>query len=179
MSVQIFLSNTKFTNQARLGQIMFKPIKLPEDHQVRWPVWGLNVGLVETLSLVLRTQVFTSVLIFTMMSIMSIFLYCHGQGNWLVCSIILVGPFSYWVTLLHCWMWEQTAIASLRYFLGKPQGSSKWLNNWLCHLINELRECVGIIETVFMWLGWFWVMYMVFHPKISQMSMVFSFLLLK
>ena len=27
MSAQIFLSNTKFTNQARLGQIMFKPIK--------------------------------------------------------------------------------------------------------------------------------------------------------
>ena len=27
MSVQIFLSNTKFSNQARLGQIMFKPMK--------------------------------------------------------------------------------------------------------------------------------------------------------
>ena len=27
MSVQIFSSNTKFSNQARLGQIMFKPMK--------------------------------------------------------------------------------------------------------------------------------------------------------
>ena len=135
---QFQITNTKFSNQARLGQIMFKPMKYLK---VRWPVWGLNAGLVETLSLVLRTHVFTSTLLYFHNDVN--LLYYHGQGNWLVSSIILAGLFSYWVNLLHCWMWEQTAIASLRYFRETYPWVVNLLNKWLCHLANELTGFIG------------------------------------
>ena len=57
-------------------------------------MWGLNAGLVEALSLVLRTHVFTSTLPYFHNDVNFVnLLYYHGQGNWLVSSIILVGPF--------------------------------------------------------------------------------------
>ena len=57
-------------------------------------MWGLNAGLVETLSLVLRTHVFTSTLPYFHNDVNFVnLLYYHGKGNWLISSIILVGPF--------------------------------------------------------------------------------------
>ena len=57
-------------------------------------MWGLNAGLIGTLSLVLRTHVFTSTLLYFHNDVNFVnLLYYRGQGNWLVSSIILVGPF--------------------------------------------------------------------------------------
>ena len=92
MSAQIFLSNTKFTNQARLGQIMFKPIKYLMTTR-SGDLCGVSMlAWLKPLSLVLRTQEFTSVLFYNDVNYVY-FLYCQGQGNWLVCSIYFSGSF--------------------------------------------------------------------------------------
>ena len=50
-------------------------------------MWCLNAGLVETLSLVLRTHVFTSTLSYFHNDVNFVYLlYYHGQGKWLVSS---------------------------------------------------------------------------------------------
>ena len=73
---------------------MFKPIKYLMTTR-SGDLCGVSMlDLVETLSLVLRTQQFTSILFYNDVNYVY-YLYCHGQGNWLVCSIILVGLFSY------------------------------------------------------------------------------------
>ena len=57
-------------------------------------MWGLNAGLVETLSLVLRTHVFTSTLPYFQNDVNFVnLLYYHGQGNWLVSSDYFNGSF--------------------------------------------------------------------------------------
>ena len=58
-------------------------------------MWGLNAGLVETLSLVLRTRVFTSTLPYFHNDVN--LLYYHGQGNWLVSSIIQAFNLNKWL----------------------------------------------------------------------------------
>ena len=113
--LRFFYPIPKFTNQARLGQIMFKPIKYLMTTR-SGDLCGASM-LAWLKPLVWFWELKSSHLSYFVNDVNYVYyLYCHGQGNWLVCSIILVGLFSYWVTLLHCWMWEQTAIASLRYF---------------------------------------------------------------
>ena len=145
---------------------MFKPNEIPEDHQVRcWLGWNPQFGFEKLMCSHLLCH------IFTMMSILSICYIIMDKAIGLVSSIILVGPFSYWVTLLHCWMWEQMAIASLRYFREIPGVA---LNKWLCHLTNELRECVRSWKLLYVtWMvsshvcGTFDTN-MVFHPKLAK-----------
>ena len=73
---------------------MFKPMKYLKTTRSGDLCGVSNAGLVETLSLVLRTHVFTSTLPYFHNDVNFVnLLYYHGQGNWLVSSIILVGPF--------------------------------------------------------------------------------------
>ena len=73
---------------------MFKAMKYLKTTRSGDLCGGLNAGLVETFSLVLRTHVFTSTLSYFHNDVNFVYLlYYHGQGNWLVSSIILVGSF--------------------------------------------------------------------------------------
>ena len=73
---------------------MFKPIKYLKTTRSGDLCGASMLAWLKPLVLVLRTQVFTSVIFYNDVNFVYL-LYCHGQGNWLVCSIILVGPFSY------------------------------------------------------------------------------------
>ena len=87
-------------------------------------MWGLNAGLVETLSLVLRTHVFTSTVQYFHNDVNFVnLLYYQEQGNWLVSPIILVSPFL--ATELPCYIADLRADDNCKpqIFLGKPQGS--------------------------------------------------------
>ena len=73
---------------------MLKPMKYLKTTRPGDLCGDLNAGLVGTLSLVLRTHVLTSTLLYFHNDVNFVYLlYYHGQGNWLVSSIILVGPF--------------------------------------------------------------------------------------
>ena len=95
--VQISSSNAKFSNQARLGQIKFKPIKYLEtirsgDLQGSqcWLGWNPQFGFESCL---VNISFCYSCYFCTMMCVCNIFTIYHGQGNWLVSSICFSGSF--------------------------------------------------------------------------------------